>query len=622
MRLRFFLAWLFLVASFLFFVHGVLEFPWFGLSYGFLILSFLGLAVVLWRPGYELASLLFFALPWSMGLVLVSFLGSPGRKELGLFFLTLLGLCYGFYHRLALARSLAGIHRCLDPLIQGEPSPALQIPFEDEIGCFLRRLDQLSFRFREGFAKGSEALPPYSEKWVISLIICWQPAAGVDGPRTLEKAMGAVDKLCQPDLGFLNFLDSHGCELVFSLENDGADSQAVLAMAELWRDFGEIPELGVSMVLRRCFVKAGILNRSQGDRLYFTAESFKQDQCYLKQSLCLGEVKIGLHESLEKPGSRVFHLGERKGGYFQILREKEMQAHIQNLSSSRIEDKLVSIKVITAHQSKQTTELLEPLLDDVSPRVRMEAVRAMARQSPAEQGGRGLSKTFYRALEKEWNHDIRATLVAAMGKVGDRAGVQKLLGLLDDENDRVRANAIEAVGLTLGKTTILRRLKVKLEDPNNRARANASLAVWLMGSRQGFAELVKMAGNADGLAACSGLYGIGEVFRIENLRILFSNLSNPLSFYLHEVPLFNSALKICQERVFDEHPLVEKNSIIALGKMGSRASVEVLRDKYLQTEKQPVRQWIIEALLKMDEYAQVSELREREEGEQNTGDRR
>jgi hypothetical protein len=621
MRFRFSLAWAALVVSLLFFIHGVLGFPWFSVSYGFFFGSCLILAVILWHPSFELASLAFFGIPWSMGFLLISVLGAPGRKEIGLFFIVLLGLCYGLYHRLALVKALAKVHDALDPLAQGQSCSGLQIPFEDEIGRFLGRLDQLSFRFREvhggGFGGHGEGWSdlriaehqPHAEKWMISLLCQWQVGVGASAVGVLERTLLAVDTVCTQGGAFLNSLDSCGCELVFSLEIDGAESQAVLALAELRRELVSIQGLGAALVLRRTFVKGGVLRRSVGDRFSFAATSFRQDKDYLVEILDPGQIRTLIHDSLDKSGPRVFHLGDRSGDYFEILREKEMESHLENLASTRVEDKLVSIRVITAHQCEGGSALLRPLLEDVSPRVRMEAVKAMASQVHT-QDKQGIAKDFSKALKQEWNHDIRATLVAALGKVGDKAGVQELLGLLDDENDRVRANAIEAVGSTLGRSTILRKLRDKLEDPNNRARANAALAVWLMGSKEGLEHLVSMAKASDSLTSCSGLYGIGEVFRIDNLRILFPHLSNPLSFYLQEGSLFESSLEVCQKKIFNEHPLVEKNAIIALGKMGSRTSIRVLEHKYFQTENKALQQWIIEALLEMGEFTLVSWLRE------------
>ena len=83
---------------------------------------------------------------------------------------------------------------------------------------------------------------------------------------------------------------------------------------------------------------------------------------------------------------------------------------------------------------------------------------------------------------------------------------------------------------------------------NNRARANAAMAVWLMGERRGFKVLFEMSLSEDLYVSSSGLYGIGEIFTDQNIKINSKFVSNPVGYYLKEKSLFDDALKVCIEK--------------------------------------------------------------------------
>ena len=83
-------------------------------------------------------------------------------------------------------------------------------------------------------------------------------------------------------------------------------------------------------------------------------------------------------------------------------------------------------------------------------------------------------------LEAEGNPHNRASLVAALAKLGDESHIALLKGLLQDEDPRVRANAVEALCAVCNDfkdEEVLDALISALGDGNNRVRANAALAL-------------------------------------------------------------------------------------------------------------------------------------------------
>ena len=66
------------------------------------------------------------------------------------------------------------------------------------------------------------------------------------------------------------------------------------------------------------------------------------------------------------------------------------------------------------------------------------------------------------------------------------------------------------------------------------------------------------------------------------------------------------------------HPLVERNAIIALGKFRSRKSVEVLKSKFFLTKETSLHQLILNTLLNMEEFELVTTLRKQQIEHQKT----
>jgi HEAT repeat protein len=274
-----------------------------------------------------------------------------------------------------------------------------------------------------------------------------------------------------------------------------------------------------------------------------------------------------------------------------------------------VEDRLMSMRVIESHRHAEAIPTLLELLEDVSPRVRVVSARVLS--TLAVGGNESLiGRALLASLSKEWNHEVRATIIISLGELRKKEFLSPLLPLLHDENDRVRANAIEAVGRSMERRIILRHLEAMLKDKNNRARANAALAIWVMGEKSGFKELLHMAASEDPLMCCSGLFGIGEVFAEANMRILTDFISDPVAFYTGEQKsLFQPAFELCVKGLAFPHKLVERNAVLALKKMKTMLCVPLLTQKYGETDDDFVRQLIIETLLSLELFAQAAALK-------------
>lgn len=146
-------------------------------------------------------------------------------------------------------------------------------------------------------------------------------------------------------------------------------------------------------------------------------------------------------------------------------------------------------------------------LDSLEASARLDAVLRVEESSDAD-----ALPALVRHLEHEKEPRVRATIVRAVGKLGDRSHIGVLELALRDGHDRVRANAVEAyAALTTAEDR--RPLSFLLRDPNNRVRTNAILALWGLGLKDVREALIALSRGdtaRDRLSAIWAINSIGE----------------------------------------------------------------------------------------------------------------
>ncbi|MBT3783720.1 HEAT repeat domain-containing protein [bacterium] len=622
-QIRFLLTWSLLVATSLVSIHEVLHFPVFSLTYSFLSVAAFCLLFFLIKPTYSIAYLVLFLIPWSMAAISVALLSHWPERLYGLLFLSLLALCFLGYFWRAIGVSYRSIIEHLGLLQRGITSRRVNPWLRDERGEVLKQLNRLTkvLREREVLRQvvspdlweqmqsgGRTDLSKSSNKTVYALSFVWANGEGqYDGA---EDVFREILPLCETYSGFLNHFHSQEAEVLFFEDSPQYDRNALLMM----RDFYLSPifddnRVKLSVMLHSCKVRTGIVSLPEGYRhLCMAPELGWALERLRKGGLESGKGRFLIQRSLEEKGKQVFHLQDFCAESCCVSAEKTLDHHIKSMGSARVEDKLVSIRVIQSQGSSINPDCLLALLDDVSPRVRIEAIRAVVQVSEPGHQER-IGHALLNTLAAEWNNDCRATLAMALGSLGKKEFVKALFPLLKDENPRVRANTIEAIGKSMDRRFVLRYLEESLNDPNNRSRANAALAIWLMGSKKGLQILLTMAADNDPLHSCSGLFGIGEVFVPRNVQIVSSLQSDPLRYYYQNEKIFLEAREICERLVFHKHPLVERNAIKALRKIRSRFSQPVLVKKLNQATDPSLRQLLIDVLELVMEAAELAALK-------------
>ena len=135
----------------------------------------------------------------------------------------------------------------------------------------------------------------------------------------------------------------------------------------------------------------------------------------------------------------------------------------------------------------------------------------------------------------EGDYRVCSYTIRVLGELGLLEFLSQILPFLNSEDDRVRANAVEAIG-KLGKG--VEYLSPFLEDRNNRVRANAVVA---MADGLDVSEAIsRMASHEDPLFRRSALYAIKQV-RLESSLAALEALIHD-----EEVGIRNQALEVLQ----------------------------------------------------------------------------
>ena len=122
-------------------------------------------------------------------------------------------------------------------------------------------------------------------------------------------------------------------------------------------------------------------------------------------------------------------------------------------------------------QPPLTTAQLAPLLDSEEEEVRLRVIRVLVDRNQED-----AVPPLREHLAQEEAERVLATLILGLGHLAGPEVLPDLGPFLQHDDDRVRANTVEAIDLLLQRA--YRRWMIPLaDDPNNRTRANAALAL-------------------------------------------------------------------------------------------------------------------------------------------------
>ncbi|MGM0598625.1 MAG: HEAT repeat domain-containing protein [Candidatus Rifleibacteriota bacterium] len=126
-------------------------------------------------------------------------------------------------------------------------------------------------------------------------------------------------------------------------------------------------------------------------------------------------------------------------------------------------------------------------------------------------------------LVKEKHAFVRATLISTLKFFLDKKDAEILSPFLNDEDNRVRSNTIEAIEY-LKVEEAIPSLFSALEDPDNRIRSVAAKALQAFGEEKVFAELKKMLDSDEEWMKGSAIYALSHIQAAESIRLLINTV--------------------------------------------------------------------------------------------------
>jgi len=140
-------------------------------------------------------------------------------------------------------------------------------------------------------------------------------------------------------------------------------------------------------------------------------------------------------------------------------------------------------------------------LESEDPEKRKTAIRKLAEAKDPE-----AIELITQILANESDPYVLATGVSSLGHLGRESAVPTLQNYLNHDDQRVRANAVDAICELLGKEAPKPMLERLLKDPSHRVRANVILAVFDTKPNECFLALSTLAQSTDLGEQMSALY--------------------------------------------------------------------------------------------------------------------
>lgn len=298
---------------------------------------------------------------------------------------------------------------------------------------------------------------------------------------------------------------------------------------------------------------------------------------------------------------------------YELIRVRELSELVKNLDATETSLQLRSIEVLGYSANLKALDHLLPRLSDREEKIRLGTLLAIKRLTPVEDD-RVLEALFSR-LETEKTGKMIAAILSAVGGICRTDRILRAERFLDHDDERVVANAIEAIGqvnLPKGLDLIL----PKLGSRNNRIKANAAIALFVNGRYEVVETLKPMLLHSDPLMRASAAFAIGELTRmahredlIERLRIHGAQERDRIKQFLAElqecVPMLVSLLR-------DPDMRVKRQAILGLGKLKDRSAVlPLIHCIDFDNDSKDLMQDLVQALRSIGSHRLIREILDR-----------
>lgn len=205
----------------------------------------------------------------------------------------------------------------------------------------------------------------------------------------------------------------------------------------------------------------------------------------------------------------------------QSLNERFIPLFTEALTDPEPEVAKLAIKAIGKAGAIEQLDQIKPLLYSPSESVALVAVSVMA-----VLGDPAVSGDLTTLYQKTDSNKIKATVVSAFGHISSPGSLQFLEQALDDNDSRVRANAIMAIKKLSNShkpsDSVINKIRKLATDPDHRVRADSIQALWRLGDTERLDDVKAMLMSEKEANRSSGAYLCGKL----KLSALISNLES------------------------------------------------------------------------------------------------
>jgi class 3 adenylate cyclase len=294
---------------------------------------------------------------------------------------------------------------------------------------------------------------------------------------------------------------------------------------------------------------------------------------------------------------------------YELIGIRDFRLLVQNLKGSDPKLKSRSIELLGLSRNPQAIPHLIESLNDSDPDIRLRSVIALTRLSKRDD--EVVVNAIFERLKLETSEKVVTTLITAAGKLCGTEKIFDLAPFLEFDNDRIIANAVEALGQSKLPQSVDYILPM-LNSKNNRIKANAAMALFAMGKLEVLGVLKPMLMHSDSLMRSSAAFALGELtyltsddVMLKSLRSKFETIRPFLADLQESVPMLIALLK-------DKDMTVRRQAVIALGKIKDRSAVLPIVDSIdMDPKAKEFVQDITRALREIGSHKLVKEVIEK-----------
>ncbi|MCM2279756.1 MAG: HEAT repeat domain-containing protein [Oligoflexia bacterium] len=321
------------------------------------------------------------------------------------------------------------------------------------------------------------------------------------------------------------------------------------------------------------------------------------------------EEKIrGLLEYVEHSKERVRGKQEDVTVY-ELVGIRDLDVLVAHLRGPDLSLRRRSVELLGQSRNPEALPYLLECLRDADEGTRLCAVTAVGKlASPNDPRA---VDALLSCLKSEKSEKVLSSLIAAAGRICSSERILEIVPYLDSPNERIVANAIEALAQARDPRCSDLILP-KLNSRNNRIKANAAMALFAAGHVEVIDTLKPMLMHSDHLMRSSAAFAIGELTLIAE----YSSLLRRWRHHDEMMKMFLAELQECVPMLVallkDNEPIVRRQAVIALGKIKDKSAVlPIIEMVDLERNPKDLSRDIREALRSIGSHKLVREVIER-----------